>query len=709
VEYIVITLLAIAATTFLVYLLANKVFAVRLRLKSLVLCAICALILSLVLPRIVVSFVGLAGTVGFLALFAVIFAYFVAYYDEPKDLQPAGTPSPANINNLENELPPAADASPACATASGFADRKDEPSLRIAADSATDVQETSAPVYAAAADETEEAATVVDDILQSAPEIAEPSAADSEVVALDDESAADEQLGQTTDDTLEQVDSESILDPLAGLVFADASEETADGQEEAESETQAPALLADEENEPPVSLAAELESEPTGESDLTVPTQPEPQSLSEQSEKQTAELEPSEADAEPEPTVVPELGLLLGSFTAAAESEAIDAEQVADSEPEPIPQADTEKTPEPEPMTAAAAGEAEAAPEAENEAKTETVAEPDQDTKSLTTPEPEIVLEGEPEEASADEPEAIAAASVDSVPETGTETAEKASAAKPEQDTDSPATEVPDVIPAAEIETDSAAMDDQAAGLEMEIELNLIAGPVAGSEIEQDDEEAIPLPSSAASEVEPACEPLIDETASGLEAEAESLATLALAGADEAAAGPLAETNLAQHESPKPEGEGSEAAAADDEPLAEESEVTAIAEPVSDSLDDLLDFAFNQKDQGNLTLALDTFRRAFKLYRESEAGPLLVIEIAGLLKAKGAYDEAVVFLSDGRSLSALQHNQLLDQEFVNTIAYLRIVKNTLMQNRIGFVPFQRIPDEIAKEIDEEFREWRNLA
>jgi hypothetical protein len=93
VEYIAITLLAIAATTCLVYLLANKVFGVRLRLKSLVLCAACALFLSLVLPRIVVSFAGLIGTMGFLAVFAVIFAYFVAYYDDPQDL-PAN-PAPA--------------------------------------------------------------------------------------------------------------------------------------------------------------------------------------------------------------------------------------------------------------------------------------------------------------------------------------------------------------------------------------------------------------------------------------------------------------------------------------------------------------------------------------------------------------------------------------------------------------------------------------
>jgi tetratricopeptide (TPR) repeat protein len=141
----------------------------------------------------------------------------------------------------------------------------------------------------------------------------------------------------------------------------------------------------------------------------------------------------------------------------------------------------------------------------------------------------------------------------------------------------------------------------------------------------------------------------------------------------------------------------------------EANEVTIPAPPASDSLDDLMDFAFALKEAGHQQQALDAFRRALRLYRFSEAAPFLAIEIANLLKNKGAYDEAIAVLTEGRSLLALVENETLDQEFVITIAYLRIVKNTLLEKRVGYVPFSRIPAEISREIDAEFREWRNLA
>lgn len=132
-------------------------------------------------------------------------------------------------------------------------------------------------------------------------------------------------------------------------------------------------------------------------------------------------------------------------------------------------------------------------------------------------------------------------------------------------------------------------------------------------------------------------------------------------------------------------------------------------EPVSDSLDDLLDFAFSQKESANYSLALDAFKKAWKIYHSSDAAPFLAIEIAGLLKNKGAYDEAILVLSEGRNFPIIQKDHVLDQEFIKSIAYLRIVKNILLNNQLGFLPFNRIPVNVSREIDAEFREWRNLA
>jgi len=133
-----------------------------------------------------------------------------------------------------------------------------------------------------------------------------------------------------------------------------------------------------------------------------------------------------------------------------------------------------------------------------------------------------------------------------------------------------------------------------------------------------------------------------------------------------------------------------------------------VPKPASDSLDDLIDFAFQQKEYANNQVALATFRRAFNLYQDSDAAPLLAIEITNLLINQGAYDEAISILTLGRNLPGLKRNSTLDQEFVTTIAYFRIIKNTLIQRRTGYLPFNQIPVEINAEINAEFREWRAL-
>ena len=81
-EYTLITIIAIVSATILVHQLANRLLDVQISIKPLALCALCSLFLSLVLPRFIVSFTGLAGTIGVLAVFAIIFAYFIVYYED---------------------------------------------------------------------------------------------------------------------------------------------------------------------------------------------------------------------------------------------------------------------------------------------------------------------------------------------------------------------------------------------------------------------------------------------------------------------------------------------------------------------------------------------------------------------------------------------------------------------------------------------------
>lgn len=127
------------------------------------------------------------------------------------------------------------------------------------------------------------------------------------------------------------------------------------------------------------------------------------------------------------------------------------------------------------------------------------------------------------------------------------------------------------------------------------------------------------------------------------------------------------------------------------------------------SLEELMEKAYLEKEQKNFNQALTIFRQALSQYPEDDTAPFLTVEIGNILKNKGLYDEAIQVFSDGRNLSGLRNDPLLEQEFISTVAYLRIIKNTLLQHRFGFVPFNSIPEAIMEEINTEFREWRNLS
>jgi len=131
--------------------------------------------------------------------------------------------------------------------------------------------------------------------------------------------------------------------------------------------------------------------------------------------------------------------------------------------------------------------------------------------------------------------------------------------------------------------------------------------------------------------------------------------------------------------------------------------------PDSNDLDILMDFAFAQKEQRNFLQALEAFRRALLLYPDSEVAPFLVVEIGTLLKNLGSYNEAIQIFMEGRLLPGVINNNILEQEFINNIAYLRVVKNILVENALEFMPFNLIPEDAFKKIDAEFCEWRSQS
>lgn len=130
--------------------------------------------------------------------------------------------------------------------------------------------------------------------------------------------------------------------------------------------------------------------------------------------------------------------------------------------------------------------------------------------------------------------------------------------------------------------------------------------------------------------------------------------------------------------------------------------------PATQDLDTLLDYAFSQKENKEYEHALLAFRHILQLFPEDSAAPFITIEIGNILKLLGSYDDAIQVFVEGKTSAALHDEYQFEQEFIDTIAYLRIIKNTLIHRRLGLIPYHKIPADVLEEINAEFREWRNL-
>ncbi|MPL60563.1 hypothetical protein SDC9_06124 [bioreactor metagenome] len=129
----------------------------------------------------------------------------------------------------------------------------------------------------------------------------------------------------------------------------------------------------------------------------------------------------------------------------------------------------------------------------------------------------------------------------------------------------------------------------------------------------------------------------------------------------------------------------------------------------SPTLDELMDYAFQQKECQEFEQALKAFEQAFKLYPDCDGAPFLIIEIGTLQKNAGMFDEAITTFVEGRRIAAKLNNNIFEKEFIDAIAYLRIAKNILLEHKMYHTPYKEIPIPIMDEINKEFLEWRNIS
>ncbi len=140
--------------------------------------------------------------------------------------------------------------------------------------------------------------------------------------------------------------------------------------------------------------------------------------------------------------------------------------------------------------------------------------------------------------------------------------------------------------------------------------------------------------------------------------------------------------------------------------LALKAPAEEVQVPKSDSLEDLLDFAFMQKEKQHYDQALFAFSIARDLYPGNDFESLLSIEIANLYKLKGEYDLAIKSLQEGMEKATMD---TVRQEFIANIAYMRIIHNILVGNQLTLLPYDEIPAKVKKDIELEFGEWKKFA
>lgn len=135
---------------------------------------------------------------------------------------------------------------------------------------------------------------------------------------------------------------------------------------------------------------------------------------------------------------------------------------------------------------------------------------------------------------------------------------------------------------------------------------------------------------------------------------------------------------------------------------AEPFEAPPLAEPqpASDSLEDLLEFSFAQRSQGNTAGALMTFRLIRGLYADSQAMPMVVAEIVSTLQSQGQYEAAIDELSEVMRLPAIQQEPRLAGTFVQKLNFLQLLRDLLIERGSPGLPFEQVPAEWQAEIEQ---------
>ena len=134
------------------------------------------------------------------------------------------------------------------------------------------------------------------------------------------------------------------------------------------------------------------------------------------------------------------------------------------------------------------------------------------------------------------------------------------------------------------------------------------------------------------------------------------------------------------------------------EPLAAASAQVYAEEELPESLDALLDMAYEAAADMPLR-AVAAYRRALARYPEDSYMPYLIIELSTLYKRLGDYDAALALFDEALALPLIAKNAVMVQEFERSRRALTVVSYMLTAQGTPTLPFGDVPKEILAEAD----------
>jgi len=141
---------------------------------------------------------------------------------------------------------------------------------------------------------------------------------------------------------------------------------------------------------------------------------------------------------------------------------------------------------------------------------------------------------------------------------------------------------------------------------------------------------------------------------------------------------------------------------------AEEANEKNIGEETSETdfdrfetLDDILDYAYDERISGHYKEAVAAYNAAIEKYYDDPYLPFLFIDLANVHKNQGEYDAAIDVYKKAANMENIKNNEETLKSFDDNINYLVKLKKVLRKKKMEHARFGDLTEDIFKEVDDD--------